>query len=54
MGISSRAGRLVDSARISQEAEAALQKAREDRDSHIVAFRPDPDKYRLYLSAKGR
>jgi GGDEF domain-containing protein len=53
MGLSSRAGRLVDSARIDQEASAAIQKAREDRDSHIVAFRPDPDKYRLFLSSKG-
>lgn len=53
IGLSSRAGRLVDSARISQEAAAALQKAREDRDSHIVAFRPDPDKYRIYLASKG-
>jgi len=53
IGLSSRAGRLVDSSRIMQEATAALQKAREDRDSHIVAFRPDPDKYRLYLASKG-
>ncbi|MBL8965899.1 MAG: GGDEF domain-containing protein, partial [Spirochaetaceae bacterium] len=53
IGLSSRAGRLVDAARVTQEAEAALKKAREDRDSHIVAFRPDPDKYRLYLASKG-
>lgn len=53
MGISSRSGRLVDSARIGKEAEAALKKAREEHDSHIVAFKPDPDKYRLYLASKG-
>ena len=53
MGISSRAGRLVDSGRIMEEAESALEKAREDRDSHIVAFHPDPDKYRRFLAAKG-
>ncbi|HOX33893.1 MAG TPA: hypothetical protein PLB91_16300 [Spirochaetales bacterium] len=53
IGLSSRAGRLVDSGRITQEAIAALQKAREDCDTHIIAFRPDADKYRLYLSSKG-
>jgi len=53
MGISSRSGRLVDSTRIGKEAEAALKKAREEGDSHIVAFKPDPDKYRLYLASKG-
>jgi hypothetical protein len=53
MGISSRSGRLVDSTRIGREAEAALKKAREEQDSHIVAFKPDPDKYRLYLASKG-
>ena len=53
MGISSRSGRLVDSTRIGKEAEAALKKAREEHDSHIVAFKPDPDKYRLYLASKG-
>jgi hypothetical protein len=53
MGISSRSGRLVDSTRIGKEAEAALKKAKEEGDSHIVAFKPDPDKYRLYLASKG-
>ena len=53
MGLSSRTGRLVDSERIMQEATAALQKARSEGDSRIVAFRPDPDKYRLFLASKG-
>jgi hypothetical protein len=53
IGLSSRAGRLVDSERITQEAAAALQKAHDDCDTHIVAFRPDADKYRLYLAQKG-
>lgn len=53
MGISTRAGRLVDAARLTQEADAALGKAREERDSHIMAFKPDPDKYRLFLASKG-
>ncbi len=53
MGLSSRTGRLVDSARLLGEAAAALDKARAEGGSRIVAFRPDPEKYRLYLSSKG-
>jgi GGDEF domain-containing protein len=53
MGISSRAGRLVDAARLIGEAATALEKARREKDSRIVAFRPDPDKYRLFLASKG-
>jgi hypothetical protein len=53
MGISSRAGRLVDAQRLVEEAEAALERARHEKDTHIVAFKPDPDKYRLYLASKG-
>ncbi len=53
IGISSRSGRLVDGARIGQEARAALQRARDERDSHIIAFKPDPDRYRIYLASKG-
>jgi hypothetical protein len=53
MGISSRAGRLVDAQRLVEEAEAALEQARNEKDTHIVAFKPDPDKYRLYLASKG-
>jgi len=53
MGLSSRAGRLVEAARILGEAELALGHAREEDDAKIVAFKPDPDKYRLYLASKG-
>lgn len=53
MGLSSRAGRLVDSSRVCREADIALRKASSDSESHIMAFRPDPDRYRLYLAAKG-
>jgi GGDEF domain-containing protein len=53
MGISSRAGRLVDAGRLIEEAATALEKARYEKDSHIVAFRPDPDKYRIFLASKG-
>jgi hypothetical protein len=52
MGISSRAGRLVDAQRLGEEAEAALARARSEKDSHTVAFKPDPDKYRRYLASK--
>jgi hypothetical protein len=53
MGLSSRAGRLVDSDRVSQEAQTALRKAATDAESHIMAFRPDPDRYRLFLASRG-
>jgi hypothetical protein len=53
LGLSSRTGRLVDSSRMMQEAIASLEKARTEGDSRIVAFRPDPEKYRLYLASKG-
>lgn len=52
MGLSSRAGRLVDASRLGHEAGAALERARSEADSHIVAFRPDPDRYRIYLASK--
>jgi len=50
MGISSRSGRLVDADRLVGEAFAALNKARDERDTHIMAFRPDPEKFRAYLA----
>jgi len=52
MGLSSRAGRLVDAARLGHEAGAALERAKTEAGSHIVAFRPDPDRYRIYLASK--
>jgi GGDEF domain-containing protein len=52
MGISSRAGRLVDANRLMGEASTALDRARYEKDTRIVAFRPDPDKYRQFLAAK--
>ncbi|MDX9957975.1 MAG: hypothetical protein RBT68_05980 [Spirochaetia bacterium] len=50
MGLSSRAGRLVDADRLLGEAMAAHRKAREERDTHIMAFRPNPEKFRAYLA----
>ena len=53
MGLSSRAGRLVEARRLIDEAGLALERAREEDDSKIVAFKPDPDKYRLWLASMG-
>lgn len=50
MGLTSRAGRLVDADRLVGEAMAALDKARKDSGSRIMAFRPDPEKFRAYLA----
>lgn len=52
MGLSSRSGRLVDADRLVGEAFAALGKAREERDTHIMAFRPDPEKFRAFLATR--
>jgi len=53
IGLSSRAGRLVEAPRLLGEAAIALDRAREEGDTKILAFKPDPDKYRLYLASKG-
>jgi len=52
VGLSSRAGRLVDADRIIGEAMAALTKARQDGGARIIAFRPDPEKFRAYLAGQ--
>jgi GGDEF domain-containing protein len=49
-GLSSRNGRLIDGERLIVESTLALKKA-DDRNP-IVGFRPDPNKYRDYLSSK--
>lgn len=52
IGLSSRAGRLVDADRIIGEAMAALTKAKQDGGARIIAFRPDPEKFRAYLAGQ--
>jgi hypothetical protein len=52
MGLTSRAGRLVDADRLIGEAMAAIGKARTDGGSKIMAFRPDPEKFRSYLAGQ--
>ncbi|GHV08571.1 hypothetical protein FACS189485_20210 [Spirochaetia bacterium] len=52
IGLSSRAGRLIDADRLMFESFQALKKARQDPGSPIVAFKSDPEKYREFLRAK--
>jgi len=49
IGLSSRAGRLLTSGRILMEAMEALEKAKTDHTSSIIAFKSDPEKYRAFL-----
>ncbi|AEF80871.1 hypothetical protein [Leadbettera azotonutricia] len=50
IGLSSRAGRLIEAKRIMFEASQALNKAMESKSSPIVAFKSDPEKYREFIS----
>jgi GGDEF domain-containing protein len=54
LGITSRSGRTIDAKSLIAEAEAALKHARDETDSHIVAFKPDPEKYRAFVQSRGR
>jgi hypothetical protein len=51
-GVSSRSGRLINAERIMMEAGEALKRAIDDADSHVVAFKSDPEKYRQYISGR--
>jgi hypothetical protein len=53
MGLSARNGRLVEAQRVYEEACAALRKAEHDAENpSIIGFRPDPNKYRTFLSGQ--
>ncbi|GHV38117.1 hypothetical protein AGMMS49546_07860 [Spirochaetia bacterium] len=54
IGLSSRAGRLIDAERLMFEAFQALKKALRDQVSHIVAFKSDPEKYREFIRNRNR
>lgn len=54
IGLSSRAGRLVEAKRILLEAFSALEKALKDKVSHVVAFKSDPEKYREFIRQNNR
>ena len=49
-GLSARSGRLLDSATMLKEAEAALAKSMRDDQQAIFGFRADPAKYRALLA----
>jgi hypothetical protein len=54
IGMSSRAERSTQADRIALEAQAALQKALEDPDTPVVAFKSDPEKYRAFMAQTQR
>lgn len=49
-GLSSRNGRLISGSIILKEAKVALTKAKSDKNYPIVGFRPNPARYREYIS----
>jgi len=49
IGISSRAGRIVDAGRFLKETESAFEKARENPEQPIVAFKVDLEKYNALI-----
>jgi hypothetical protein len=53
IGLSARAGRLVDADRLYFEAAEALNKALRDPVSPVIAFKSDPEKYRAFLRSRG-
>jgi len=50
IGLSSRSDRLLNADRMMLEVQEALQKAKRDRKSPIIAFKSDPEKYRAFIS----
>ena len=52
IGISTRTIRIISGERLLQEAEEALNHAQEEKDTPIIAFRANAEKYRQYLEQK--
>ncbi|AEJ19436.1 hypothetical protein [Gracilinema caldarium] len=52
IGLSSRSGRLIEADRLLLEATRAFEKALEDSNSPIVAFKSDPERYRAFISKR--
>ncbi|UTC68166.1 MULTISPECIES: diguanylate cyclase domain-containing protein [unclassified Treponema] len=50
IGITTRTSRLISSGRMIEEAQAAVNRAINNNDDPIVAFRVNPDKYREFIS----
>ncbi|MCL2272261.1 MAG: hypothetical protein FWC19_05595 [Treponema sp.] len=52
IGLSSRAGRLLKAERLMFESAQALERAKRDAKSSIIAFKSDPEKYRAFIAAQ--
>ena len=52
IGISARSERIIRAERLITEAEQAVLHAAEDKDSPIIAFRVNPEKYRAFMQKK--
>ena len=52
IGLTSRSGRLLSAGRMLMEAMEALQRAKTDKESPIIAFKSDPDKYRKFIASQ--
>jgi hypothetical protein len=52
IGLSSRAGRILNAWRLKMEANEALNKARKDPDTSLIAFKSDPEKYRKFIASQ--
>jgi hypothetical protein len=51
-GLTSRSGRLLNAGRMMFEASEALRRAKKDRDTPIIAFKSDLDKYRAFIQKR--
>jgi GGDEF domain-containing protein len=54
IGLSSRAGRLLNADRLKLEANEALKKAKADSDTSIIAFKSDLEKYRKFIASQNQ
>ncbi|MDR2304249.1 MAG: hypothetical protein LBE10_06650 [Treponema sp.] len=54
IGISSRAGRLIDAERLIFESREAMQRAMADPVAYIVAFKSDLEKYRNFIASQSK
>jgi GGDEF domain-containing protein len=52
IGLSSRAGRLLNASRLLMETNEALLRAKTDRDTSIIAFKSNLDKYRKFIASQ--
>jgi GGDEF domain-containing protein len=52
IGLTSRSGRLINAGRMLMEADEALRRAKKDRESPIMAFKSDAEKYREFISKR--